>query len=58
MITLRLTFIALGVCEAFALADSLGLDLDSFFKLCSGAAAHEQSFTKYTAVFYIELAQG
>ena len=30
---------ALGVCEAFALADSLGLDLDSFFKLCSGAAA-------------------
>jgi len=30
---------ALGVCEAFALADSLGLDLDRFFNLCSGAAA-------------------
>jgi 3-hydroxyisobutyrate dehydrogenase len=30
---------ALGVCEAFALADSLGLDADSFFNLCKGAAA-------------------
>ena len=30
---------ALGVCEAFALADSLGLDADRFFQLCSGAAA-------------------
>jgi 3-hydroxyisobutyrate dehydrogenase len=30
---------ALGVCEAFALADRLGLDLDSFFQLCQGAAA-------------------
>jgi 3-hydroxyisobutyrate dehydrogenase len=30
---------ALGVCEAFALADALGLDLDSFFQLCRGAAA-------------------
>ena len=30
---------ALGVCEAFALADSLGLDLERFFQLCSGAAA-------------------
>ena len=30
---------ALGVCESFALADSLGLDLDRFFNLCSGAAA-------------------
>jgi 3-hydroxyisobutyrate dehydrogenase len=30
---------ALGVCEAFALADSLGLDLERFYHLCSGAAA-------------------
>lgn len=30
---------ALGVCEAFALADALGLDLDKFFRLCQGAAA-------------------
>ena len=30
---------ALGVCEAFALADSLGLDLNQFFQLCIGAAA-------------------
>ena len=30
---------ALGVCESFALADALGLDLDKFFQLCSGAAA-------------------
>ncbi len=30
---------ALGVCEAFALADSLGLDQQTFFDLCSGAAA-------------------
>ncbi|MBT8436948.1 MAG: NAD-binding protein, partial [Gammaproteobacteria bacterium] len=30
---------ALGVCEAFALADALELDLDRFFRLCSGAAA-------------------
>ena len=30
---------ALGVCEAFALADSLELDLASFFSLCQGAAA-------------------
>ena len=30
---------ALGVCEGFALADSLGLDLESFFQLCKGAAA-------------------
>lgn len=30
---------ALGVCEAFALADSLGLDLERFYQLCSGAAA-------------------
>ena len=30
---------ALGVCEGFALADSLGLDLDSFFQLCKNAAA-------------------
>ncbi len=30
---------ALGVCEAFALAAALGLDLDRFFGLCSGAAA-------------------
>ena len=30
---------ALGVCESFALADALGLDLDSFFELCRGAAA-------------------
>lgn len=30
---------ALGVCEAFALADSLGLDQESFFNLCKGAAA-------------------
>jgi 3-hydroxyisobutyrate dehydrogenase len=30
---------ALGVCESFALADALGLDLDKFFDLCRGAAA-------------------
>ena len=30
---------ALGVSEAFALADALELDLDRFFHLCSGAAA-------------------
>ncbi len=30
---------ALGVCEAFALADALGLDQQTFFDLCSGAAA-------------------
>ena len=30
---------ALGVCEAFALADKLGLDLTNFFELCRGAAA-------------------
>ena len=30
---------ALGVCEAFALADALGLDSDKFFELCNGAAA-------------------
>jgi 3-hydroxyisobutyrate dehydrogenase len=30
---------ALGVCESFALADALGLDLQRFFELCSGAAA-------------------
>jgi 3-hydroxyisobutyrate dehydrogenase len=30
---------ALGVCESFALAEALGLDLDKFFQLCSGAAA-------------------
>ena len=30
---------ALGVCEAFALADALGLDLEQFFQLCNGAAA-------------------
>ena len=30
---------ALGVCEAFALADGLGLDPDKFFTLCQGAAA-------------------
>lgn len=30
---------ALGVCESFALADALELDLDKFFQLCSGAAA-------------------
>ncbi|MEM7745639.1 MAG: NAD(P)-dependent oxidoreductase [Pseudomonadota bacterium] len=30
---------ALGVCEAFALADGLGLDQQSFFALCQGAAA-------------------
>jgi len=30
---------ALGVCEAFALADSLDLDQDKFFQLCQGAAA-------------------
>ena len=30
---------ALGVCESFALADGLGLDLEKFFRLCSGAAA-------------------
>lgn len=30
---------ALGVCESFALADSLGLDLERFFNLCRGAAA-------------------
>ena len=30
---------ALGVCEAFALADALGLDQQTFFDLCAGAAA-------------------
>ena len=30
---------ALGVCEAFALADGLGLDPERFFTLCQGAAA-------------------
>lgn len=30
---------ALGVCEAFALADALGLDQQKFFDLCRGAAA-------------------
>lgn len=30
---------ALGVCEAFALADALGLDAKMFFELCKGAAA-------------------
>ncbi|HIC71349.1 MAG TPA: 3-hydroxyisobutyrate dehydrogenase [Alphaproteobacteria bacterium] len=30
---------ALGVCEGFALADALGLDLKQFFQLCSNAAA-------------------
>ena len=30
---------ALGVCEAFALADALGLDAEKFFNLCKGAAA-------------------
>ena len=30
---------ALGVCEAFALAEALGLDHESFFALCQGAAA-------------------
>ncbi|MEM7224337.1 MAG: NAD(P)-binding domain-containing protein [Pseudomonadota bacterium] len=30
---------ALGVCEAFALAESLGLDSTSFYQLCQGAAA-------------------
>ena len=30
---------ALGVCEAFALAEALGLDADKFFALCKGAAA-------------------
>ena len=30
---------ALGVCEAFALADALGLDQQTFFELCAGAAA-------------------
>jgi 3-hydroxyisobutyrate dehydrogenase len=30
---------ALGVCEAFALADALGLNLENFFNLCQGAAA-------------------
>ncbi|MEL7470886.1 MAG: 3-hydroxyisobutyrate dehydrogenase [Pseudomonadota bacterium] len=30
---------ALGVCEAFALADGLGLDQEQFFTLCQGAAA-------------------
>ena len=30
---------ALGVCEAFALADALGLDAGQFFELCRGAAA-------------------
>ncbi len=30
---------ALGVCEAFALAEALGLDQQTFFDLCSGAAA-------------------
>ena len=30
---------ALAVCESFSLADALGLDLESFFQLCQGAAA-------------------
>ncbi|MBX2868065.1 MAG: 3-hydroxyisobutyrate dehydrogenase [Acidiferrobacterales bacterium] len=30
---------ALGVCESFALADALGLDMERFFELCKGAAA-------------------
>jgi len=30
---------ALGVCEAFALAEALDLDQDKFFQLCKGAAA-------------------
>jgi 3-hydroxyisobutyrate dehydrogenase len=30
---------ALGVCEAFALAEALGLDPGEFFQLCKGAAA-------------------
>lgn len=30
---------ALAVCEAFALADGLGLDSERFFTLCKGAAA-------------------
>lgn len=30
---------ALGVCEAFALAEALGLDAQAFFDLCKGAAA-------------------
>jgi 3-hydroxyisobutyrate dehydrogenase len=30
---------ALGVCEAFALAENLGLDPEAFFQLCKGAAA-------------------
>ena len=30
---------ALGVCEAFALAEGLGLDPEKFFQLCKGAAA-------------------
>ncbi|MEM0989161.1 MAG: 3-hydroxyisobutyrate dehydrogenase [Pseudomonadota bacterium] len=30
---------ALAVCEAFALADGLGLDPEKFFSLCQGAAA-------------------
>ena len=30
---------ALGVCEAFALAEGLGLDPDQFYTLCQGAAA-------------------
>lgn len=30
---------ALGVCEAFSLADGLGLDAEKFFTLCQGAAA-------------------
>ncbi|MEM1300545.1 MAG: 3-hydroxyisobutyrate dehydrogenase [Pseudomonadota bacterium] len=30
---------ALGVCEAFALADGLGLDAEKFYALCQGAAA-------------------
>ena len=30
---------ALAVCEAFALADALGLDQQTFFELCAGAAA-------------------
>ncbi len=30
---------ALGVCEAFALAEGLGLDPAQFFELCKGAAA-------------------
>lgn len=30
---------AIGVCESFALAESLGLDSNSFFEMCRGAAA-------------------